>query len=418
MRHVASAVLLTAFLGGGPGVVLALDGSVAAIWGRGLSQGPDFERGLQLQLRHSVEFDDAFTIKAEGRLRRNEAACSGRLQPDSCEAYRENFDWRELYVARRAGDWQISAGLQQVVWGRADALRVFDLVNPLDLRDYVLPDLNDYRIAVPMLRALGPLGEWTLEALYLPGFRANRYAAAGSPFDLGIQQRFAAAGIDMLAGRRPASSPGNGELGALLSTTRGALDLSLLAFSTWNDDPVYRWDSTASGALAVRPEFRRQHIFGGSAALALDGGWVLRGEATWSPDAPYSRQLGDGTTRAGTFTGLLGLDYSWRDWMFTTQLSDRSVAGWQADFTTPRRASIATLSATGTSLSGRLSTRFALSWMPQNGDGSWVQLRGSYKLTDLWVAEAEIDLLDGGPNGYFGQFRERDRLLLGLRRLF
>lgn len=417
MRHVAGALLVAA-VSGCPCAALAVDGSVAAIWGRGLSQGPDFERGVQLQLRHSAEFDDATQVKAEGRLRRNAAACSGRLEPDSCDAYRETFDWRELYLARRAGDWQISAGLQQVVWGRADALRVFDLVNPLDLRDYALPDLNDYRIAVPMLRALGPVGEWTLEALYLPGFRANRYAAAGSPFDMGIRQRFVAAGIDMLAERRPAQSLGNGELGALLSTTHGAVDLSLLAFSTWNDDPVYRWDSTASGAPAVRPEFRRQHLFGGSAAAALDGGWVVRGEATWSPDAPYSRLLGDGTTRAATLTGLLGLDYSWRDWMFTAQLSDRAIAGWQADFTTPRRAAIATLSATGTSLSGRLATRFALSWMPQNGDGSWVQLRGSYKLTDLWVAEAEVDLLDGGTNGYFGQFRERDRLLFGLRRLF
>ncbi|RTL33690.1 MAG: hypothetical protein EKK49_09705, partial [Rhodocyclaceae bacterium] len=74
MRHVAGALLVAA-VSGCPCAALAVDGSVAAIWGRGLSQGPDFERGVQLQLRHSAEFDDATQVKAEGRLRRNAAAC-------------------------------------------------------------------------------------------------------------------------------------------------------------------------------------------------------------------------------------------------------------------------------------------------------------------------------------------------------
>ncbi|HSC79088.1 MAG TPA: DUF1302 family protein [Chitinolyticbacter sp.] len=396
----------------------ALDGWMSGIYTTGLDGGPDYERGLAGQLRHSAEWQ-GWRVKFDGRYRWNAAACEPEYGTETCNAYRSTFDWREFYLARDIGDWSVSAGVQQVVWGRADNLRVFDLVNPLDLRDYVLPDLNDYRIATPMLRANGNLGEWTLEAVYLPYFKPNRYAATGSVYDLGIDAQFAAAGLPILREERPERDFANGEWGAVLSTTRGDVDWSFLAFSTWNDDPIYRYDFSDPAAPGMVAEYRRQSVFGVSNAIALDGGWVARSELTWSPDAPYSRaQDDDGTVRSSTVAWLLGLDYSWRDWLITGQVSDRWIADWQPDYLTPEHQAFFTLSATGTQLSGRLATRVAYTWMPQHGDGSWLQWRSSYKFTDDWQLEGTLDLLNGKSGGYFGQFRDKDRLRLELRRYF
>ncbi|MGH7858535.1 MAG: DUF1302 family protein, partial [Candidatus Binatia bacterium] len=92
---------------------------------------------------------------------------------------------RDLYldfVPRIPGPGRLSlrVGRQQVVWGEADVVRSFDVINPLDLRKNFLlgpdqPNLNEYRIPLWMLKALygfgqmGPIANNTLELLYIPG---------------------------------------------------------------------------------------------------------------------------------------------------------------------------------------------------------------------------------------------------------
>ena len=394
---------------------LAFDGWLKASYADGFNGDPAYERALGGHLRHSDEWQ-GWRLQAEGRYRWNPGACN--YGDASCSAYRSTADWRELYLARDFADWTLSAGWQQVVWGRADNLRVFDLVNPLDLRDYVLPDLNDYRIAVPMLRSNAMLGDWQMDLLYLPWFEGNDYAASGSPYDLAIDQQFAAAGLALAAADKPGRSFNHGELGVEFATSLGAVDWSLMAFSTYNDDPVYRYDFSQEQPAMV-PSYLRYQLLGVGNAIALDGGWVARSELTWSPNTPYSRlSSADGTSRNATLTALLGLDYSWRDWLLTGQLSDRYIDGWQSDFLSPEHQAFITLSASGNQLSDRLSTRLALTLMPQNGDGLWWQWRSIYRLSDDWQLETSLDLLNGQPYGFFGQFSDRDRLRFELRRYF
>lgn len=75
-----------------------------------------------------------------------------------------------LYV----GDGELTVGWQQVVWGRADELRVLDQINPLDYREGVIGLLEDSRIAVPMIRLVQPVAEWELEALVITDFVKTR----------------------------------------------------------------------------------------------------------------------------------------------------------------------------------------------------------------------------------------------------
>ncbi|UXI69109.1 DUF1302 family protein [Tahibacter amnicola] len=412
MRYVSAVLVLAA--SGAAAPVPAFDGSIGAVYSAGITDGAAYERGTVLKLRYAQSLG-GFELRAEARHRWNDAACDASAP--ACDAYRAHFDWRELYLARTFGDWQWSAGLQQVVWGRADNLRVFDLVNPLDLRDYVLPDLGDYRLAVPMLRGLGPVGEWTVEAVWLPYFTPTRFAAAGSPYDLDLPGRIASLGLLPEGERRPSRNVRNGEVGVQLSTTRGALDISLLGFSGWNDDPVYALDDPAR--VAVGAQYRRQMTFGLGLAYALESGWVLRGESTFTPDAAYSA-LGQvrGVARAGTWNVLAGADYTWRDWVFSFQLNDRWIDDWHASYGVPEHASIATASATGTTHRGRFTHRLAYSVMPQNGDGAWLQWRSAWQFNDRWQLEGTLDLLSGDDTGFFGQFRDRDRLRLELRRQF
>jgi hypothetical protein len=197
----------------------------------------------------------------------------------------------------------------------------------------------------------------------------------------------------------------------LLSRSMHQVDLSLAALSVFNDDPVYRLaaDDLGNGpTLTATPEHLRHTVLGASLAMPLAGGWVLRGETSWSPDTPYSAITApQGIERSSTLTALLGIDYAWRDWLFTAQATDRRIADWRADYLVPQRAAAVTLSATGTTLQARLTTRLAVTWMPQNGDGSLWQARFTYRPDDHWAIETSIDVLEGQPGGFFGQFRDR-----------
>lgn len=63
-------------------------------------------------------------------------------------------DWlRELYVDTTLADWQFRLGKQQVVWGTADGIKLLDIINPTDYREFNQNTFEDSRIPVWMLKA-------------------------------------------------------------------------------------------------------------------------------------------------------------------------------------------------------------------------------------------------------------------------
>ena len=81
---------------------------------------------------------------------------------------------REAYFEAKMGDTQLRIGKQQVVWGKTDAFRLQDLVNPIDFGQHnVYPSLEDRRI--PTLSAdlvhsfgnVGPLEDVSLELVWV-----------------------------------------------------------------------------------------------------------------------------------------------------------------------------------------------------------------------------------------------------------
>ena len=93
-------------------------------------------------------------------------------------------DWlRELYLDYYSNNLDIRIGKQQVVWGTTVGMKILDIVNPDDQREYVLEDFADSRIALWMLKAeWSPKVNGTLQFLFIPDFQKNFIAPAGSPF--------------------------------------------------------------------------------------------------------------------------------------------------------------------------------------------------------------------------------------------
>lgn len=77
----------------------------------------------------------------------------------SHRSYTQN-DWlRELYFDTRLGEVDLRVGKQQVVWGTADGIKLLDIVNPTDYREFNQNTMEDSRIPVWMAVAEAPVGE-------------------------------------------------------------------------------------------------------------------------------------------------------------------------------------------------------------------------------------------------------------------
>lgn len=379
-------------------------------------------RGGQMNVK--LEHDaGAFQVRGEGRLRWNDAYRNPIYSEQARDAYARSADWRELYVAGQVGSWNLSFGLQQVVWGKADNLRVVDQVNPVDLRDFILPELNDYRKPVLMVRGTRAVGDWQLEMLYLPRFTATSYAVPGSEFDLVQLDPELLASVQRLPDERPKTSLKNGEFGLQLSRTFGALDLSGFLFHTWDDNPAYRFlpasDAAGQPGLGLQSVYRRQFMAGLSLAHAMDNGLVLRSELAYVPNYSYMVGAGsdDGLTRSATLTALAGLDYVWRDWLLSAQVTDRYIDDWNASYLVPKHDPMYTLAATGTSLGGKLDSRLSLARFVDEG-GYVAQVKSTWKPDDSWAYTAGVDVFGGVRTGIFGRFGDKDRLWFEMKYRF
>lgn len=66
---------------------------------------------------------------------------------------------RELYFETSADDWFFRLGKQQVVWGTADGIKLLDIINPTDWREFNQNAMEDSRIPIWMINAERAVGD-------------------------------------------------------------------------------------------------------------------------------------------------------------------------------------------------------------------------------------------------------------------
>ena len=96
----------------------------------------------------------------------------------------QRSEWlRDCYMDYTKGPWCFSLGKQQVAWGQSDGIAVLDRVNPVDLREFWLPDSEDIRIPEWTLNInYSPRLNSNLQLLIIPDFEESQAAPPGAPF--------------------------------------------------------------------------------------------------------------------------------------------------------------------------------------------------------------------------------------------
>lgn len=333
-----------------------------------------------------------------GRYRSQYDDAGGKLE----ERMESDQDLRELYVTWAGDSWQWRLGQQQIAWGRGDYFRLVDVLNPLDLREFLLPYIDDYSLG----RQTRPMA---VVEIYGDSFEHQLVIAPKTQ-----DTRYAPAGADFAIAGRPEGLPEDDEherpdIGWRGKTMVDGTDLDFYLFDGLSPDPLY---VVEDGRMVEQQ--RRRSLVGASFARPA-GDWVVRGDLVHLFNEPL--QTPEGADNVPKSAALLGLDMTRNEWTVNLQatVSHRHGAPDSLQRDTAWEASAAVLKDWSKQ---RLNA--GVLWLYNRDVQSSHMLKANlgYRPLNQWYLEAGYIAFSGGQTTQYGQFDDRDRLYLQVRRDF
>ncbi len=193
---------------------------------------------------------------------------------------------REAYASYTSDHWNVRAGRQIITWGVADALRLTDIISPMDYTEFLAQDYDDIRIPVNGIRAKYSGSRWCAEAVAVP---------VPSFFEMPSDPKNPWAFPAVLAGGdKPSAKIANMEYGGRMSFFLSGVDFSFSALRTWNKMiSYYRMTmlgadmSIPVGKFVIRGEMAEYLSYSSNMLLGLD--WYAGND--WTLSAQYSHTV-------------------------------------------------------------------------------------------------------------------------------
>ncbi|MCK5372294.1 MAG: hypothetical protein KAQ62_27220 [Cyclobacteriaceae bacterium] len=233
------------------------------------------------------------------------------------------FRLRESYMDFYFDNFDLRTGIQQIVWGKADGVFITDIVSPLDLFQFLLPEFDEIRIGVVGAKFDYYLGDNTFEIVWLPVFTPTKYADPNSVW--AIEPTFPIIPTFDYSNETVKPSLENSELFLKYSALTTYIDFEIMGGYMWDDNPTmfssFVPDSTGGMNLIISPEHMRLPIAGGSFSTTL-GPVVLRGEGAYYWGKYYNTttpQIDNGVIQKDYIHYMLGVDFTLWSINFSTQ---------------------------------------------------------------------------------------------------
>ncbi len=230
-----------------------------------------------------------------------------------------DFRLREIYLDLYFDNFDIRLGKQQIVWGKADGVFITDIVSPLNLTEFLLPDFDEIRIGVYAAKIDYYFGNSALELIWKPIIAGNELPGPGSiwykPPEFPVPPTFDYSKENI----KPTLA--NSEVYLKYSLSSSAIDFDLMGAYTWDATPSmytekeFQMDSMGNPVLSgllITPEHHRLYVAGGSFSSTLKS-FVIRGEAAYYNGKYFQTAdpMANGAlTQKNYLHYVVGLDYA------------------------------------------------------------------------------------------------------------
>jgi hypothetical protein len=327
--------------------------------------------------------------------------------------YEGEVELREAFISGRlAKRWDIKSGRQIVVWGTSDHIRVVDVINPLDLREPGLTDIEDLRLPVTLTKLDYYWGPLDLSGMAIHEVRFAKNPPYGSDF---YPLDIPAPGEDI-----PGSNLGNTQLAFSLNGVFPGWDLGVYWVDGYSADTHLEVSPPATQPV-VRRKHARVKMVGASTNVAL-GNWLIKGEAAWFDGLRFTNVPNQTYRR---LDAMAGLEYAgFTDTRITVEIADQHLFdhddrlrqdpdGRNADqFQWVARLDKDFLNDTLTLT--LLVSVYGETWQ----DGAYQRLSAEYEIADAFTVDGGVVLYQSGNLPVFNDVGDNDRLFLEFKYSF
>ena len=334
-------------------------------------------------------------VRGEMTLEKGNAGAfvSANLMHNAILSDRTGFQLREAYGYYSDEHLDLRAGRQIIVWGVADALRLTDIISPMDYTEFLAQDYDDIRIPVGGLRVRYSREKWCLEAVAIPVSSFFELPTdAQNPWSVGA----------LTIAPEPSHRIYNMEYGGQLSFFLSGIDFSLSALHTWNKMPVMH---NGIG------EYKRMTMVGGDLSVPV-GQFVVRSEvAEYLDEAQPTVGLQE-ITRAASTNALVALDwYAGNDWSLSAQYAHKYVAKGKH-----RNTGLATFRVSKDLLHNTLALQ-SFAYIDVTNGGIYNRLSADYALNDQLHTTLGYDYFHA-DRGTFMVYNDNSEIFLKLKYSF
>lgn len=330
-----------------------------------------------------------------------------------------NFSMREIYLDLYFNNFDIRVGKQQVVWGKADGVFITDIVSPLNLTEFLLPDFDEIRVGVYAAKINYYFGRSTFEAIWKPVYAGNDLPGLGSiwyqppVFPAPATFDYSKSTID--------PSFENSELYLKYALSSSAIDFDLMAAYTWDATPSMYVEKelmmdTTTGSpiltgLLITPEINRLTVIGGSFTSTLKS-FIIRGEAAYYNGKYFQTEdpkAAGALTQNNYLHYVLGLDYGIGNLKLSAQFIQKYIMDYNDFINEEEFGNTMTFLARYDMMRETLHLEL-FSYIGLNYGDALIRPKLSYDFSDSFSILAGANIFVGDERGMFGRYHENSMI--------
>jgi hypothetical protein len=328
-----------------------------------------------------------------------------------------SFTMRELYMDMYFDNFDIRLGKQQVVWGKADGVFITDIVSPLNLTEFLLPDFDEIRMGVTAAKLDYYVGNSTFEAIVIPQFTPILRPDENSIWD--IQPDFPAPATFDWSKSEITQSLKNSEIFLKYSAMTSMIDFELMGGYTWDDTPAMHVEKEfdmSSGSpvltgLNITPEHHRLTVAGGSFSSEIKG-LILRGEAAYYNGKYFQTAdplAKDALIQKDYLHYVVGLDFNIGSVKMSTQFIQQYILDYNDLLDNPETNNTATFMARYDMM--RETVHLDLfSYIGLDDGDALIRPKITYDFDDSFSILLGSNIFVGDREGMFGQYQDNSMI--------
>ena len=327
------------------------------------------------------------------------------------------FRMRELYLDFYFDKFDLRIGKQQVVWGKADGVFITDIISPLNLTEFLLPDFDEIRIGVIAAKMNYYIGNSTIEAIFIPQFTPTVRPNENSIWY--IQPEFPAPTTFNWQNTNIKPSLENSEFFVKYSAMTSIIDFEIMGGYTWDDSPTmhitkqFGIDTTTMppspflAGLNITPKHHRLNVIGGSFSSEIKG-IILRGEAAYyngkyfQTTDPFAE---DALIQKDYLHYVVGLDFNIGSVKMSTQFIQQYILDYNDMMDKPETQNTATFMARYDMMRETLHLEI-FSYIGLDNEDALIRPKITYDFADSFSILFGANIFVGNREGMFGQYQD------------